>query len=143
MVNSEKEAKKKMTTEAFINGKKLTLQVDTAAEKSICSLWTSKKFNFPSPQPTEEILCGASGHKLTVIGTVNVHVEINHQKDDVILYVVKNRVPTLLGLDWLERFTLNWKKIQYDFAGFKEEAFCSKLTDDLEKRRRMFKRTCW
>ena len=52
-----------------------------------------------------------TGESLAILGTIHVEVHCNNQTATLPLVVVKGRGPSLLGQDWLQYITLDWKTL--------------------------------
>ena len=95
----------------LINGKRLSMELNTGAEVSITSEETSKeKF------PEEELLPADlklrhTNEPMKVTGTLEVNVQYEDQFKELLLVVTAGNQPSLLGQNWLKHINLNWKKL--------------------------------
>ena len=88
------------------------MELDTAAAVTIISEKYFKEFFENTPLSRSELLLQTySGDRLTVLGTMNAVVQYEQQTQELPLTVVAGDGPSLLGRDWLQHLTLNWKKI--------------------------------
>lgn len=53
-----------------------------------------------------------TGEKIEPEGMLNVEVKYKEETHQLNLYVVKTQGPALLGRDWLQSITLDWKAIK-------------------------------
>ena len=104
-----------ITTKAKINGKEVTMEVDTGAAVSIISQNLLEHL-FPelSPSSTEIVLRTYTGEPIPVVGEVSVDVQHGENSQCALpLIVVRNNGPCLLGRNWLERIRLDWKTVAF------------------------------
>ena len=99
-------------TETEINGKTLTMEIDTGASVSIISEQLQKQL-FPkgSVEPSPLQLQTYTGERLGVIGQIQVTVRHHAQEKQLALHIVSGSGPSLLGRDWLKHIQLDWKTI--------------------------------
>ena len=96
----------------IINDASITMELDTGAAVTIISEKDFKQFFENTPLSKSELLLKTySGDRLTVLGTINAVVLYEQQTQELPLTVVAGDGPSLLGRDWLQHLTLNWKKI--------------------------------
>ena len=87
-----------------LDGKQVTMEVDTGAAKTIMSekafrkLWPRRSLD-----KTEVRLQSYMGEPIPVVGSVVVSTTDENQTADLPLIVVKGNEPTLLGRGWLQR----------------------------------------
>ena len=95
-----------------INGKKTQMELDTGAAVSIISTKTKAKL-FPEEPLVDSslVLTTYSGEQLQVAGKMLVNVKYGRQQNQLPVYVVKGNGTSLLGRNWLQKITLNWKSI--------------------------------
>ena len=96
-----------------LNGKPVTMEIDTGAAVSIMSNQT-KKALFPSEvlnKPTLNLRTFTS-EPIPVLGQLTVEVRYGTYVGTHPLYVVKGSGPTLLGRDWLRDVRLDWLSIR-------------------------------
>ena len=101
---------KPFLVELQVKGDVITFEVDTGAAVSIMAeenFW----YHFPSDLISPLQLKTYTKDKLPVIGEVKVPVSYNNQKGKFMLYIVKGKGPNLLGRNWLEHLTLDWKAL--------------------------------
>ena len=98
--------------EITINGKKIQMELDTGAAVSIICTKTKAKL-FPEEPLVDSslVLTTYSGEQLQVAGQMLVNVKYGRQQNQLPVYVVKGNGPSLLGRNWLQKITLNWKSI--------------------------------
>ena len=98
-----------------VNGKTLTMEVDTGAGLSLISESTLKQVMpeaLANLQESSVRMKTYSGEPLKVLGKVHVAVEYGEQHARLPLYVVAGNGPTLLGRQWLVGpIGLDWKTI--------------------------------
>ena len=96
----------------LVNAQPVCMEVDTGVAPSIVSestfheLWPSAKLS-----PSAVRLRTYSGEALTVLGTVDVHVQYKEQTAKLPLLVVQGKGPSLFGRNWLQQFHLDWQEI--------------------------------
>ena len=98
-----------------LDGKELSMEVDTGASLSLISETTYKKLwessALPELQPTTVKLRTYTGEEIGVLGCINVKVQTHGQEAQLPLLVVKGKGPSLLGRNWLTNLRLNWQEI--------------------------------
>ena len=96
----------------LINGKKLSMELDTGAEVSIISEKTRKEI-FPKEKlrPSDLKLKTYTNEPMKVTGTLNVKVQHEDQFKKLVLVVTAGNGPRLLCRNWLNHINLNWKKL--------------------------------
>lgn len=96
-----------------VNGKELSMEVDTGAALSIISQEMQHHL-FPEAVLTESqvFLRTYTGETMPVVGEMSVRVEYKDQVESLTLTVVKGNGPCLFGRDWLEKIRLNWGEIR-------------------------------
>ena len=99
-------------TEVIINGKNVSIEVDTGAAITLISQATWKNL-FPklTLQKSRVTLKTYTAEKLRVLGQREVSVEHNGQKKLLIVTVVDGDGPPLMGRDWLKHLRLDWHRI--------------------------------
>ena len=103
-----------ITVALDVNGKKLSMEVDTGAAVSVISEETRAHL-FPSMKvkDTSVILTTYTGEQMAVAGEVTVTVTYRQKQHLLTLCVVKGNGPSLLGRDWLYQLNLDiqalWK----------------------------------
>ena len=106
---------KPLRVDVELNQTPLSMEVDTGASVSVISRDTYKKL-WPSAQApplknSNVQLQTYTGESLAILGTIHVEVHCNNQTATLPLVVVKGRGPSLLGRDWLQYITLDWKTL--------------------------------
>ena len=111
-VGSEARSAHPITVELGVNGKTLTMELDTGAAVSIISEQTQRK-TFPDTplRRSTAILRTYTGESMTVAGELEVQVNYGSQSHKLPLLVVAGKGPSLFGRDWLQHIQLNWKTI--------------------------------
>lgn len=113
LLSDEKD--KKSFTETFkVNGKEIMMEIDTGAAMSIIS---EKLFQAAFPTEPLEVagvkLKTYTGEIMPVLGQFKAKVSYEGQSVLLPLIVVKGEGPALCGRNWLQKLTLNWKKIKH------------------------------
>ena len=93
----------------LLNGKKLDMEVYTGALLSEAT----RPAMFPDDtlHPSSLFLRMYTDEHMKVKGTLNVRVEYGEQKDKLVLVVVNDKGPSLMGRNWLKYVHLNWKNV--------------------------------
>lgn len=96
-----------------VEGKPLTMEVDTGAVVSVISEATYNSLFTSTPLTP----CSLSLHTFThqaikVLGQISVKVRYNEYMGTHMLVVVKGHSPTLLGRNWLEHIRLDWASLK-------------------------------
>ena len=98
-----------------IDGKELSMELDTGASLSLMSETTYKKLwesdTLPELEQTAVKLRTCTGEEIGVLGCINVKVQSNEQEAHLPLLVVKGIGPSLLGRNWLTKLRLKWQEI--------------------------------
>ena len=98
-----------------LDGKELSMEVDTGASLSLMSETTYKKLwesdTLPDLQQTAVKLRTYTGEEIGVLGCINVKVQSKEQEAHLPLLVVKGNGPSLLGRNWLTKLRLYWQEI--------------------------------
>ena len=101
-----------MVVEVALNGKRVTMEVDTGAAMSLILEYTYRKYLRAVPlAPTDLQLHTHTDEKLEVQGKCSVSIEYRGQVAQVSIYVVAGRGPSLLGRDILQSIKLDWVSI--------------------------------
>ena len=96
-----------------LNGKPVSMEVDTGAAKTIMpektfrELWPGRSLD-----KTDVQLQSYLGEPIPVLGSALVHTNYQKQTADLPLIVVKGNKHTLLGRNWLYQIRLNWGQIK-------------------------------
>ena len=101
-----------LRTDVLVNGKRLTMEIDTGAAVSIISEH-QKKLHFPDATLAESSvqLRTYTGEHMPVLGRLRVCAKYGEQTKDLDLIVVTGNGPILLGRSWLEQLRLDWATI--------------------------------
>ena len=102
-----------ITAQLQVNGKPLSMEVDTGAAVSIISEETQKRY-FPNAvvRPSGVRLRTYTEETMAVLGEMTVSVVYEHNAhDNLSLFVVQGNGPSLLGRSWLQRIRLNWRAL--------------------------------
>lgn len=101
-----------ITVDVQVNGKFLTMELDTGAAVSVISEDAQRRL-FPATalKRTSVVLRTYTGEPIRVAGQLDVEVQYGSQKCTLPLVVVAGKGPTLLGRDWLQYIQLDWKTI--------------------------------
>ena len=104
---------KPYTVDLKLNGKVLTMEIDTGACVSLISEQTFKQL-FPkkSLKPSKARLSTYSGQAITSKGEIDVIVTYGDQQATLPLIVVASTGPSLFGINWLTTILLDWKSIR-------------------------------
>lgn len=99
-----------------INGEICDMEVDTGAGISLMSeamyqqKWSSSA-RPPVLSPAAVRIRTYTGETVNVLGVAAVTVEYEDQRCELDLHVVSGSGPSLLGRDWLQALTLNWRSL--------------------------------
>ena len=106
----------------LVNGKQVSMQIDTGASVSVInfetytSLWSSPPpplvINEPRPK-----LRTYTGEEIQVLGSFSPTISYKGQQKVLPLLVVKGDGPALLGRDGLSQLQLDWKEINFVHSG--------------------------
>ena len=103
---------KPIHVEIQIDGKPISMEVDTGAAVSLMS---QKKLKQALPgakvKPTNVVLRTYTSEVIPVLGEVLVDVTYGQQSKKLTLYVTKRDGPCLMGREWLKSIRLDWKTI--------------------------------
>ena len=103
---------KPLTVLVTINGKPVTMEIDTGSSVSITSDSVfSSVFETATLQETEVKLCTYSGEQLPVKGKITCEVSYEGQTYTLPLIVLAGEGPTLLGRDWMQQIRLDWSTV--------------------------------
>ena len=96
-----------------VNGTTMPMELDTGASVTIISEGTFRKM-LPKLQlqPSTVRLKTYTGERMQVVGEADVQVEYCQQHMELPLVVVEGSGPSLLGRNWLQKITLDWKSIK-------------------------------
>ena len=112
-----------------INGRPLTLDIDTGAAVSVISERTQKKL-FPTTtlEKTDVKLRTYTAKPILVLGQMPVSVKYQEYQGAHTLYVVQGSGPALLGRDLLSKIRLDWVSIKSVSVDERQQAL-DKLLD--------------
>ena len=128
-------ASRPITVDMRVEGRPLTMEVDTGAAVSIISERTKAEV-LPQMQlqSSNVILKTYTDQRMSVMGQLMVKVTYGQQNKHLPLLVVQGEGPSLLGRNWLTDIKLNWKEIG-TIARVEEDS----LDTLLEKHKELFK----
>lgn len=96
-----------------VNGKPLRMELDTGSAVSVIPYSQyNTMFKSAKLHQTSITLKTYTGEKIEPEGLLNVEVKYKEETHQLNLYVVKSQGPALLGRDWLQSITLDWKAIK-------------------------------
>ena len=106
---------KPITVTVEIEGKSISMEVDTGSAVSLISQDTQKKC-FPQAKlnSTPVVLQTYTAESMAVLGVMVVQVKYGEYVDTHELYVVEGSGPSLLGRSWLETMRLDWQSLKVD-----------------------------
>ena len=95
-----------------VNGKALSMEVDTGAAVSLISEDTLKKV-LPDaiPRKSNVVLRTYTEERMTVLGELLVDVQYSNQRKSLELIVIAGAGTSLLGRNWLQHLRLDWQNI--------------------------------
>ena len=98
--------------EVQVDGRELTMVVDTGAAVSIISEQRLKKI-LPDAEikATNIKLRTYTSERIPLVGVTQVTVKYGEQSKRMTLYVTKGDGPCLIGREWLQSIRLDWKTI--------------------------------
>ena len=96
----------------LVDDQPLHMELDTGAAVSIISE-SQQRAVFPSAtlEKSDMLLKTYTGECMSVVGEMHVDVQYSEQRKPLTLIVVEGDGPPLLGRNWLEHLTLDWKSI--------------------------------
>ena len=104
-----------LKTTVKINGKELSMDIDTGAAVSLISETVYKRLlqtgGTIAMEPSNTKLRTYTGEHIVVLGKATVTVKYKEQTKQLPLHIVGGNGPSLMGRDWLAELTLNWKDI--------------------------------
>ena len=62
-------------------------------------------------KPATVKLITYGGESVKVLGTVNIMLNYDHQKEESAILIVEGSGPNSIERDWLNKVTLDWKKL--------------------------------
>ena len=100
-----------------LNGKDISMELDTGATLSIVSEKTYHSLFSPDTAPqlkaSSAKLKTYTGEILNILGTITVTVSYKGQVADLNLLVVAGDGPSLMGRDWLSHIKLDWPRLNH------------------------------
>ena len=121
-----------ITTTLRLNGRFVSMEIDTGASASLISDSTYREElgGLPALQPASILLRTYSGEKITVEGQIQVEVQVGESTPKLLnLLVVAGSGCNLLGRDWLEELRLDWMSVRQ----VRQEAMPDRLKELLDK----------
>lgn len=107
-----KSASRPFRTNVLVNGKAISMEIDTGAALSIMSERQQKLLLPDAPIEKSYVrLKTYTGENMPVVGKLNAKVQYGEQSKDLDLVVVAGDGPTLLGRNWLKTLRLDWATI--------------------------------
>ena len=104
--------KDRIMVSLMINGKHITMQVDTAADVSVMSEEIASGIPDLEIKPTDRVLKDFNNKEIQVVGEAKVSVQYQGKTvNDLCIVIVKGHRQTLLGIEWLKHIKLDWKNI--------------------------------
>ena len=102
-----------INVQVLVNGRQLTMEVDTGAAISIISEETRKTlFADQKLREASLVLKTYTGEPMQVVGQLNVRVKYGTQEAKLVLVVVgASNGPSLFGRNWLKYLSLDWSTI--------------------------------
>ena len=114
---TENSNSKPIELEVEVQGKTISMELDTGAAVSLISEKTYQKFfSDVSLQKSMVKLKSYSGEDIPVMGQTEVLVKYNHQEENLPLLVVKGDGRSLFGRNWFSRISLNWGEIHQVYS---------------------------
>lgn len=95
-----------------IEGKPVSMELDTGGAVSVMSLGNFRKISERDLQPTDIVFSTYSGEKIIPLGVISVNVEYKNQKRNLKLYIVKQNLDTIFGREWLYEINVDWAAIK-------------------------------
>ena len=108
----DKQSSDPINVTLWLNGQKLSMEVDTGATFSVISEATRQKV-FPNEtlHHSDLVLRTYTDEAMKVKGTLNMRVKYRDQREKLVLVVVEGNGPSLLGRNWLRYIRLDWNNI--------------------------------
>ena len=127
-----------LTVNVGMNGKNVSMEVDTGASLTVISEMTMKQIPHLEITPVAAKLRTYTGEVITPVGQANVNVEYEGQVKVLTVIVTPGSGPSLLGRNWLLHTRLNWKQI-FNELKLSEENESVELKTILDKYATVFK----
>ena len=111
-INSLHKGDKRVLAEMSLNGKVITMQVDTAADVSVISEDIAAQIPNLVLHPSKNILKDYNGAEIVLKGSTTVSVQYKGNTfENLPLTVVTSGKQALIGLDWLHVIKLDWPEL--------------------------------
>ena len=112
LLNVGSKSSRPITVDVLVNGKQLTMDLDTGASVSIISEAKGKEL-FPGTaiKKSRVTLKTYTDESIRVLGELPVTVRYQGQEEQLVLFVVEGMGPSLLGRNWLSRLKIDWKSV--------------------------------
>ena len=127
-----------LTVNVGMNGKNVSMEVDTGASLTVISEMTMKQIPHLEITPVAAKLHTYTGEMITPVGQANVNVKYEGQVKVLTVIVTPGSGPSLLGWNWLHHIRLNWKQICNELR-LSEENESVELKTILDKYATVFK----
>ena len=111
-MGSEEAKRPPIMITVIIEGKPVTMELDTGGAVSVMSLNNFRKISKRNLQPTDIVFTTYSGEKIVPLGVITVNVEYKNQRTSLKLYIVKQNLDTIFGREWLYEINLDWNTIK-------------------------------
>ena len=110
----DKSSSNPFVLEVQVDKQPIVMEIDTGASVSVLSSATYReKFNGKPLQASSVALRTYAEEPLKNLGSLTVEVEHNSQKMELPLFVVDGNGPNLLGRDWLEKLSIDWRSVHH------------------------------
>lgn len=117
-VAGTKDCKQAYRESFVVNDKDIELEIDTGAAVSIISEGLFRQTFAEQPlEVAKVVLKTYTGEIIPVLGQFEATVNYEKQSERLPLIVVKGAGPALCGRNWLQKLSLNWKKIKHAVEG--------------------------
>lgn len=104
---------KPLKVEVKLDGKPLSMELDTGASVSLVSEATFRSlYKYRPIRQSGVRLRTYSGEMLKVVGETEVLVSYGDQQAELLLVVVEGDGASLLGRNWLQHIRLNWAEVK-------------------------------
>ena len=127
-----------LTVNVGVNGKNVSMEVDTGASLTVISEMTMKQIPHLEITPVAAKLRTYTGEVITPVGQADVNVKYEGQVKVLAVIVTPGSGPSLLGRNWLHHIRLNWKQI-FNELKLSEENESVELKSILDKYATVFK----
>ena len=127
-----------LTVNVGMNGKNISMEVDTGASLTVISEMTMKQIPHLEITPVAAKLRTYTGEVITPVGQADVNVKYEGQVKVLTVIATPGSGPSLLGRNWLHHIRLNWKQI-FNELKLSEENESVELKSILDKYATVFK----